>query len=70
VDPDAYGTSFGLIGLIFLALEVVAVLVYALLGQRVGALGRKRNLFGSLNRLSGLTMIGFGVALLFTRRPA
>jgi Putative threonine efflux protein len=70
IEPQSYWTSFALTGLIFLALEAVAVLFYAVLGQRLGAFSRNRHVFGWLNRLSGTTMIGFGVALLFARRPA
>jgi threonine/homoserine/homoserine lactone efflux protein len=70
IEPQAYWTSFALTGLIFLVLEVLAVLFYAVLGQRLSALSRNRHVFGWLNRISGATMIGFGVALLFTRRPA
>ncbi|QFU15046.1 LysE family translocator [Microvirga thermotolerans] len=70
VDPQSYWTGFALAGLIFLVLEAVAVLFYAVLGQRLGAFGRNGRVFGWLNRASGATMIGFGVALLFARRPA
>ncbi|NBJ10258.1 LysE family translocator [Microvirga arsenatis] len=70
IEPEAYWTSFALNGLVFLLLEVVAVLFYAVLGQRLSALSRNKPVVGWLNRISGATMIGFGVALLFTRRPA
>lgn len=70
IEPQSYWTSFALTGAIFLVLEVFAVLFYAALGQRLSALSRNRNVFGWLNRISGATMIGFGLALLFTRRPA
>jgi len=70
VEAGAYWTSFALIGAIFLVLEVFAVLFYAVLGQRLGRLSRNRNVFGWLNRFSGMTMVGFGVALLLTKRPA
>jgi threonine/homoserine/homoserine lactone efflux protein len=70
IESGAYGTSFALIGLIFLALELVAVLFYAMLGHRLSALSRNKHVFSWLNRFSGATMIGFGVALLLTRRPA
>jgi threonine/homoserine/homoserine lactone efflux protein len=69
IDPQSYWASFALTGLIFLVLEVFAVLFYAVLGHRLSALSRNRHVFGWLNRFSGATMIGFGVALLFTRRP-
>jgi len=70
IEPEAYWTSFALTGLIFLVLEVLAVLFYAVLGQRLSALSRNGRVVGWLNRISGATMIGFGIALLFTRRPA
>ncbi len=70
IEPRSYWTSFALTGLIFLVLEVLAVLFYAVLGQRLRALSRNRHFVGWLNRISGATMIGFGVALLFTRRSA
>jgi threonine/homoserine/homoserine lactone efflux protein len=70
IEPHAYWTGFALTGVIFLVLEVFAVLFYAVLGHRLSALGRNRHVLGWLNRISGATMIGFGVALLFTRRPA
>ncbi len=70
IEPGAYWLSFAIVGAAFIALEVVAVFLYALLGQRLNRLSRNKNTFGWLNRLSGITMIGFGVALLLTRRPA
>ncbi|WP_193557368.1 LysE family translocator [Microvirga pakistanensis] len=70
VEPGAYWLSFAILGMVFLMLEVVAVLLYAVLGHRLNRLSRNRTVFGWLNRLSGATMIGFGVALLFTRKAA
>ena len=70
IEPGSYWTSFALTGIIFLVLEVLAVLFYAVLGHRLSALSRNKRVCGWLNRFSGATMIGFGVALLFTRRPA
>ena len=70
VEPHAYWLGFTIVGTAFIALEVVAVFLYALLGQRLNRLSRNGNTFGWLNRLSGMTMIGFGIALLLTRRPA
>ncbi|MCG7394602.1 LysE family translocator [Microvirga sp. ACRRW] len=69
VEPNAYWLSFAIVGTAFIALEVVAVFLYALLGQRLNRLSRNRNTFGWLNKLSGMTMIGFGIALLLARRP-
>ena len=70
IEPGAYWTSFMLIGLVFLVLEAVAVFFYALLGSRLGVLKRNGRVFAWLNRFSGATMVGFGVALLFARKPA
>jgi len=70
VEPGAYWQSFAIVGLIFLGLEVIAVFLYAVLGHRLNRLSRNRTLFGWLNRISGATMIGFGVTLLFMRKSA
>nr|WP_205790123.1 LysE family translocator [Microvirga makkahensis] len=70
VEPGAYWLSFAVLGAVFLALEVVAVVLYSVLGHRLNRLSRTGNVFGWMNRLSGVTMIGFGVALLFTRKAA
>ena len=70
IEPGAYWLSFATLGAIFLALEVIAVFLYSVLGHRLNRLSRNRNVFGWLNRLSGTTMIGFGLALLFTRKTA
>lgn len=70
IEPGAYWSSFTILGATFLVLEAVAVLLYAVLGSRLNRLRRNRNVFGWLNKLSGMTMIGFGIALLLTRRPA
>lgn len=70
IAPGHYWTSFATMGAIFLLLEIVAVAVYALLGQRLGLLSRNTRVLSWFNRLSGTMMIGFGIGLLFTRRPA
>ncbi|MBZ6075605.1 LysE family translocator [Microvirga puerhi] len=70
LELEAYGTSFAVMGITFLSLEIVAVLLYALLGRRLGSLARTGRTLAWFNRLSGSMMIGFGIALAFTRRPA
>ncbi|WP_112661893.1 LysE family translocator [Microvirga flavescens] len=70
LDLNAYGASFLVMGATFLLLEVVAVVLYALLGRRLGALARTGPVLTWFNRLSGSIMIAFGIALAFTRRPA
>ncbi len=68
VDPDSYWQSYALVGGLFLALEFAALTLYALLGFVAGgAAGRGLR---RLTQISGLAMVGFGLALLFARRPA
>jgi len=68
IEPGSYWLSFAIVGVIFLVLEIIAVFLYSLLGHRLNRLSRNGNVFGWMNRLSGTTMIGFGIALLFTRK--
>ncbi|SAK48120.1 lysine exporter protein LysE/YggA [Caballeronia hypogeia] len=70
VDRDAYATSFAILGATFLLLELVAIVIYAALGARLGSLSRGARGFTWFNRVSGALMIGFGVMLAFVRRPA
>lgn len=67
VDPSAYWTSYAILGGVFLALEMVAVAAYALAGK-IAARRAARHL-GKLHKLSGATMMIFGVALALARRP-
>lgn len=69
VAPDAYALSYLLLGLSFLALELVAIALYALLGARVRRLARGGPVMRWFNRASGGMMIGFGLLLAATRRP-
>ncbi len=71
VDRDAYAASFAILGAIFLLLELVAIVIYATLGARLGLLSKgARGFFKWFNRVSESLMIGFGVMLAFVRRPA
>ncbi|MDR5756711.1 LysE family translocator [Caballeronia sp. LZ035] len=70
VDRSAYATSFAILGATFLLLELVAIVIYALLGARLGSMSRGARGFAWFNRISGALMIGFGVMLAFVRRPA
>lgn len=70
VDRGAYATSFAILGATFLLLELVAIVIYAALGARLGSLSRGARGFTWFNRVSGALMIGFGVMLAFVRRPA
>jgi threonine/homoserine/homoserine lactone efflux protein len=70
VDRDAYAASFAILGATFLTLEIVAIVIYAALGARLGSMSRGVAGFRWFNRISGTLMICFGVMLAFVRRPA
>ena len=70
IDPGAYLTSFAVLGVSFLLLEVVAMTIYAAIGARLGTVVKGAKAFTWFNRLSGSLMIGFGLMLAFVRRPA
>jgi len=70
VDPADYLTSFAVLGVSFLVLEVVAIAIYAAIGARLGSVVKGGNAFRWFNRASGTLMIGFGLMLAFVRRPA
>ncbi|QSN62219.1 LysE family translocator [Caballeronia sp. M1242] len=70
VDRGAYATSFAILGAIFLLFELVAIVIYAALGARLGTLSRGARGFRWFNRVSGALMVGFGVMLALVRRPA
>ncbi len=57
-------------GATFLALECVAIALYAGLGATLGERLRNGTAARWFNRLSGSLMIGFGCLLLLARRPA
>lgn len=69
VDRSAYATSFAVLGLTFLMLELVAITIYGVIGARLGTLASGSRGFGWFNRVSGSLMIGFGLLLAFLRRP-
>ncbi len=69
VDPSAYALSFTILGLTFLVFEAFAIVVYALIGAKLGRYIRNGRTLKWFNRTSGAMMIGFGLALMFTRRP-
>lgn len=69
IAPDAYATSYVLLGATFLLLEVVAITLYAQLGTHMRGLARNGRKMRWFNRVSGSMMIGFGVLLAAARRP-
>ncbi|WP_431126628.1 LysE family translocator [Variovorax paradoxus] len=71
VVPGAYAASYLLLGVTFLLLEVVAIALYAMLGARMRRLANGSRAMRWFNKVSGSSMmIGFGLILAFTRRPA
>ncbi|WP_425039525.1 LysE family translocator [Primorskyibacter sp. S187A] len=67
VSQEAYWQGYAIVGGLFLVLEFAAILTYATVG-RFAARGAKRRM-GLVQKLSGGTMIVFGLGLLLARRP-
>ncbi|MGE0240991.1 MAG: LysE family translocator [Parvibaculaceae bacterium] len=70
VDPSSYALSFTILGATFLVFEIFAIMVYSFIGAKLGRYIRKGRALAWFNRVSGTMMIGFGLALMLTRRPA
>ena len=70
VVPGAYASSYLLLGVTFLVFELVAIALYAMLGARMRRLANGSRAMRWFNKVSGSMMIGFGLILAFTRRPA
>jgi threonine/homoserine/homoserine lactone efflux protein len=71
VDParPAFGQILALGG-VALALEFVAVVIYAFAGGRLGRFTRSPQGLSLVNRISGAALVAAGLALLAARRPA
>jgi threonine/homoserine/homoserine lactone efflux protein len=70
VDPQSYALSFTILGATFLVFELFAIMVYSFIGAKLGRYIRNGRALTWFNRTSGTMMIGFGLALMFTRRLA
>jgi threonine/homoserine/homoserine lactone efflux protein len=70
VDPHAYALSFAVLGATFLGFELIAIVIYSFIGAKLGRYIRNGRTLKWFNRVSGTMMIGFGLALMFARRPA
>jgi threonine/homoserine/homoserine lactone efflux protein len=70
VDAQAYAVSFTILGVTFLVFEFIAIMVYSFIGAKLGRYLRDGHALKWFNRTSGTMMIGFGLALMFARRPA
>lgn len=69
VVPGDYWGSFASLGAVFLALELVAIALYAYAGTRLSGVMRQARGLRWINRISGATMIAFGAMLALARRP-
>lgn len=67
VDMESYWSSYATLGAIFLALEAVAILVYATAGRFAAAFAASK--LHWFQRISGGGMIVFGFLLLLSRQP-
>lgn len=69
VVPGDYWGSFASLGAVFLALELIAIALYAYAGSRLSGVMRQARGLRWINRISGATMIAFGAMLALARRP-
>jgi threonine/homoserine/homoserine lactone efflux protein len=69
VSPGRYWESFLILGIIFLALEMLAIAIYAFAGTRLSGATRNARSVQWINRISGSSMIAFGALLAAARRP-
>ena len=67
IDTANYWTSYALLGATFIALEAVAILIYATAGRFAAAYASTK--LHWFQRASGGGMIAFGLLLLFSRQP-
>lgn len=65
-----YWSSFLILGGIFLLLETIAIALYAFAGTRLSGAMQNQHSLRWINRISGSTMIAFGVMLAAAKRPA
>ncbi|WP_110644142.1 LysE family translocator [Salinicola sp. CPA57] len=69
VTPAHYALSFTVVGALFLAMEVLAIAIYAVLGSRIGKYLRSGTAMQWFNRASGSLMLVFSLGLLAMKRP-
>lgn len=69
VSPVHHALSFTIVGALFLAMEVLAVAVYAVLGSRIGKYLRSGKAMQWFNRASGSLVLLFSLGLLAVKRP-
>ncbi|MFY0596572.1 MAG: LysE family translocator [Cognatishimia sp.] len=67
VAVESYAQSYLILGGLFLAMEVVALMIYAIVGRFAARAASQR--LHWFQRASGFGMIGFGLLLLLTPKP-
>jgi len=67
VNLESYTQSYLILGGLFLAMEVVALMIYAMVGRFAARAAAQR--LHWFQRASGFGMIGFGLLLLLTPKP-
>jgi threonine/homoserine/homoserine lactone efflux protein len=67
IAPEHYIQSYAILGIVFLALELVAIFCYAMTGRILANAARTK--LHWFQKTSGIGMILFGTLLLFTQRP-
>ncbi|RAH98452.1 lysine transporter LysE [Acuticoccus sediminis] len=68
VPADAYASGYAIVGSLFLALEFVAIGIYAAIGRLAASFAGSK--LHWMQRVSGFGMILFGMLLMLARRPA
>lgn len=68
IKPASYWQSFAILGILFLILEMLAILVYSFAGVMLKKLGGDAIAHTWINRLSGGFMIAFSIALILSNR--
>ncbi len=68
VVVDQYWMSYALLGAVFLALELIAILIYAAVGRYAARVAASR--LPWFQRVAGAGMIAFGCLLLFSPQPS
>lgn len=67
VNPEQYWLSYAFVGIVFLILEIPAILIYAFLGRLARSFAASR--LHWIQRISGVVMMIFGGVLIFTKQP-
>lgn len=64
VHAEGYWLSFTVEGMTFLALEVIAVIIYSFIGYQLTKFVKEHNGLHWINKFSGVMMLAFGIRLI------